>query len=361
MRALARLITVGGPQAARAVCALASLASAVPLIRLRYEQPRHTRPVSGSGARQVSEGLRALGPDTGLRLIAPLGFVQTFLRGCATVLVIVVAIDLLGGGDADIGVLNAAIGLGTLVGSLLASTITLEWPSRPLPRRRRPPLRRPDRPSSAERPRRPPRCCWSPPSASASARRRRCLHAARAPRARRRDTTHVRNPRSALDARRRVRRGRHVALIALLGSRGALLALRVGGPAAVATAWPALRALDRRMAGRDVTSSCCTRLHSGPLPQSTIEDVAASLERVVFAPRATVFEEGEAGESFHIVGAGHAQVTRRGGHVGQLGNAATSARPSCCAATCRAPRRCEQPTTRSFMSACWPASASSPP
>jgi hypothetical protein len=84
------------------VCALASLASAVPLIRLRYEQPRHTRPVSGSGARQVSEGLRALGADTGLRLIAPLGFVQTFLRGCATVLVVVVAIDLLGGGDADL-------------------------------------------------------------------------------------------------------------------------------------------------------------------------------------------------------------------------------------------------------------------
>jgi hypothetical protein len=124
------------------VCALASLASAVPLIRLRYEQPRHTRPVSGSGARRVSEGLRALGADTGLRLIAPLGFVQTFLRGCATVLVVVVAIDLLGGGDADIGVLNAAIGLGALVASLLASTITLEWPSRPLPRRRRRPLRR---------------------------------------------------------------------------------------------------------------------------------------------------------------------------------------------------------------------------
>jgi len=122
--AAAGLITVGGPQAALAACALASLASAVPLIRPRYEQPRHTRPVSGSSTRQVSEGLRALVADTGLRLIAALGFVQTFLRGCATVLVVVVAIDLLGGGDADAGVLNAAIGLGALVGSLLASTIT---------------------------------------------------------------------------------------------------------------------------------------------------------------------------------------------------------------------------------------------
>jgi hypothetical protein len=132
-----------------------------------YEQPRHTRPVSGSGARQVSEGLRALGADTGLRLIAALGFVQTFLRGCATVLVVVVAIDLLGGGDADIGVLNAVVGLGALVGSLLASTITWNgrharclgvgvvlWGTRS--------------PSSAERPRRPPRCCCSPRSESAT-------------------------------------------------------------------------------------------------------------------------------------------------------------------------------------------------
>jgi hypothetical protein len=48
----AGLITVVGPQAALAAYALASLASAMPLIRLRYEQLRHTRPVSGSGARQ---------------------------------------------------------------------------------------------------------------------------------------------------------------------------------------------------------------------------------------------------------------------------------------------------------------------
>jgi hypothetical protein len=257
-------------------------------------------------------------------------------------------------------VLNAAILLGALVGSLLASTITLEWPSRPLPRRR--PLRRSDHPSSLERPRRPPRCCWSPRSASASDRRRRCLHAARAPRARRRDSTHVRNLRSALDARRRVRRGLHVALIALLGSRGALLALRgrrasgrSDGMARPPRARPAHGRARRHI---ELLHEVALRR---PLPQSTIEDVAPSLERVVFAPRATVFEEGEAGESFYIVAAGRAPVTRRGGHVGQLGPAASSARPSCCPATCRAPQRCEQPTTRSFMSACWPASASSPP
>jgi hypothetical protein len=47
-----------------------------------------------------------------------------------------------------------------------------------------------------------------------------------------------------------------------------------------------------------------------PPPQSTIEDLAASPERVVFAAAATVFEEGEAGESFYIVAALHAELPR---------------------------------------------------
>src|SRR5215218_8413703 len=94
----AGLIAVGGAQAALGMCALASLASALLLIGLPYEQPRHARPVSAGGARQVVEGLRAVAADPGLQLIAGLVMVQTFLRGCATVLVVVVAIDLLGGG-----------------------------------------------------------------------------------------------------------------------------------------------------------------------------------------------------------------------------------------------------------------------
>jgi hypothetical protein len=47
-----------------------------------------------------------------------------------------------------------------------------------------------------------------------------------------------------------------------------------------------------------------------PAAQSTIQDLAASLERVVFAAGATVFEEGEASESFYIVAAIHAELLR---------------------------------------------------
>jgi hypothetical protein len=137
--------------------------------------------------------------------------VQTFLRGCATVLVVVVAIDLLGGGDADVGVLYAAIGLGALVGSLLASTIT--WNGRRA------------------------RCLgvgvalWGTPlsivGGAPEAAAALLLFAAigvgnalvdigacTLPARLAPDAvmgTHVRNPRSALDARRRVRRGRHLA------------------------------------------------------------------------------------------------------------------------------------------------------
>jgi hypothetical protein len=100
-------------------------------------------------------------------------------------------------------------------------------------------------------------------------------------------------------------------VIALLGSRGALLALGVVGPAAVATAWPALRALDRRMARRDADIELLHQVAlRRPLPQSMIEDLAASLERVVFAAGATVFEEGEASESSYIVAAVHAELPR---------------------------------------------------
>jgi predicted MFS family arabinose efflux permease len=45
---------------------------------------------------------------------------QTFVRGVLTVLIVVLSIELLGLGDAGVGALNAAIGVGGLIGGLLA-------------------------------------------------------------------------------------------------------------------------------------------------------------------------------------------------------------------------------------------------
>jgi hypothetical protein len=250
----AGLIAACGAPAALTACALASLASALLLIRLRYEQPQRTRPLDG-GARQMIEGLRVLGADPGLRLIAALGTVQTFLRGCATVLVVVVAIDLLGGGGADIGMLNAAVGLGAVAGSLIASTIT--WNGRHA------------------------RCMgigvalWGTPLAivagTPEAAAALLLFAAIGVGNALVDigalTLPARLAPNAVLARAfatlealwtlGVALGAAVTplVIALLGSRGALLALGIVGPAAVATAWPALRALDRRVAAHDAAAT----------------------------------------------------------------------------------------------------------
>jgi MFS family permease len=316
----AGLIAFGGPQAALGTCALASLGSALLLIRLHYELPRHSRPVNGGGAWQVVEGLRAVRADPGLQLIAALGFAQTFLRGCATVLVVVVAIDLLGGGDADVGVLNAATGVGAVIGSVMASTVT--WNGRHA------------------------RCLgigvalWGAPLAvvggAPEAAAALLLFAAIGVGNSLVDvggfTLLGRLTPDAVMARAfaaiealwtlGVALGAAVSspMIALLGGRGALLALGLVGPAAVATAWPALRELDRRMAKRDADIAV---LHDvamlRSLPAPTIEHLAAGLERVVFGPGATVLEGGQAGESVYVVTAGHAEVTHGGGRVAQLG------------------------------------------
>jgi Cyclic nucleotide-binding domain/Major Facilitator Superfamily len=317
--AAAGLIAAGGAQAALAACALASLASALLLIRLRYEHARDRRPRCGAGARQVVEGVRALGADPGLWLIAVLGCVQTLLRGCVTVLVVVVAIDQLGGRDSDVGVLNAAIGLGAVAGSLIASTIT--WNGRHA------------------------RCLgigvalWGAPltivAGAPEAAAALLLFAAIGAGNALVDvggfTLAARLAPDAVMARAfatleglftlGVALGAALTppAIALLGSRGALLGLGLLGPAAAAAAWPALRALDRRMAKRDADIAVLHQvamLRSLPMP--TIEHLAAGMEHVLFGPGATVLQEGQAGESVYVVTAGHAELSP-GGRVAQLG------------------------------------------
>ena len=66
------------------------------------------------------QGFATIAADRRLSLITALGVVQTFTRGCLTVFAVVVAIDLLHTGDPGVGVLNAAVGAGGVLGSVLA-------------------------------------------------------------------------------------------------------------------------------------------------------------------------------------------------------------------------------------------------
>jgi hypothetical protein len=269
------------------------------------------------GTLQAIEGLRAIAADPALRLLTALGCVQTFLRGCATVFVVVVAIDVLGGGDADVGLLN---GLGAVAGSLIASTMT--WNGRLA------------------------RCfgigiaLWGAPLAVLSGvpepAAALLLFAAIGVGNALVDvgafTLLARLTPDAVMARVFAAFEASVTLavalgaavtspaIALLGERGALLALGLVGPAAVAAAWPAFRALDRRMVKRDADIEVLHQVAMlRPLPEPTIEHLASGLERAVYTAGATVFDQGDPGTSFYVVTAGRAEVTRDGGQVAQLG------------------------------------------
>jgi MFS family permease len=74
----------------------------------------------GTVARELTAGLRVLRrrPSAGIVLF---GFAsQVFVRGLMTTLTVVTAIDLVGLGEPGVGTLNAAYGLGTLSGALVA-------------------------------------------------------------------------------------------------------------------------------------------------------------------------------------------------------------------------------------------------
>ena len=67
------------------------------------------------------DGFRALPRHPDVFLLVRLTLTQAVTRGCFSVLVVVVAIEVLDVGDAGVGVLTAAVGAGAVVGSLAVS------------------------------------------------------------------------------------------------------------------------------------------------------------------------------------------------------------------------------------------------
>ena len=77
-----------------------------------------TRP-GGLGG-ELLAGFRAVGVDGRLRLLVGLFSAQTLVGGVLNVLLVVVALELLATGEAGVGYLNSAIGVGGLLGALVA-------------------------------------------------------------------------------------------------------------------------------------------------------------------------------------------------------------------------------------------------
>src|SRR5215208_7662408 len=113
------LLAASGPAAVFAACSAASLLAGLVVVALPYDAPPRAETARGGG-REMLQGFTTIAADRRLGLITALGVAQTFTRGCLTVFTVVVAIDLLDLGDAGVGVLNAAVGAGGVLGSILA-------------------------------------------------------------------------------------------------------------------------------------------------------------------------------------------------------------------------------------------------
>jgi len=119
----ALLLGFGGVTWVFAVASASSLWAAILLVRLRYDAPPRPAAPGGNLLRSAADGIRAVSRNGDLALIMVLAVAQTLTRGALTVLTVVVAIDLLHSGEPGVGLLNAAIGAGAVLGSLAASLL----------------------------------------------------------------------------------------------------------------------------------------------------------------------------------------------------------------------------------------------
>ena len=93
------------------------------LIDAREPTPRGEMQAS-TIASEALAGFRAVGHDSSLRVLVGLFTAQTFVAGAAQVFLVVIAIDTLGLGDAGVGYLNSATGVGAIIGGVLALSLT---------------------------------------------------------------------------------------------------------------------------------------------------------------------------------------------------------------------------------------------
>ena len=119
------ILAVAGPEAVAVVVAVTRGVAALFVMRIGVAQTvapladrSWKRPATVFGA--AGDGLRALGSLPGPRLLIGVLSVRTFVRGMLIVLLVEAAIAALRMGEPGVGTLNAAIGVGSVVGGIFA-------------------------------------------------------------------------------------------------------------------------------------------------------------------------------------------------------------------------------------------------
>jgi MFS family permease len=313
------LLATSGPAAVFVTCSAASLLAALVVVALPYDAPPRADAARGAG-REMFHGFTTIAADRALSLITGLGVVQTFTRGCLTVFAVVVAIDLLHTGDAGVGVLNAGVGAGGVLGSICAFALV---------RRGRlgtwfgvgialfgAPLA----------------LIGVVPEQAAVIVLLGVVGVGNALIDVGGFTVLARLVDDAVLARMfagfeailtlGIAAGGLLAPLAieLLGVRLALCAAGLIAPLAVAAGWPALRRLDARLRVRDADIELLRGVRMlAALPATTIEQLGAGLGHGEFAPRQVVFEQGDRGDRYYVVESGTADVVLDGRVVQSLG------------------------------------------
>ena len=109
-------------------------------------------------------------------------------------------------------------------------------------------------------------------------------------------------------------------LITLLGIRGALVAVGLLLPVVTALAWPLLRALDAEL---DAPSAQLALLRGIPmlavLPAATLEALASGMERLDAARGTEITVQGEPGRTFYVIAGGTVEVLDGDRRLRELG------------------------------------------
>jgi MFS family permease len=118
------ILALWNVQAVFGLNALWFLSSAVLLVGLRAPAPASS-PLDASGNRpgffsELREGMRAVASDRNVSTVTGLYTAQAFIAGALNVLVVLVAFELIDAGDAGVGYLSAALGIGGFVGGFVA-------------------------------------------------------------------------------------------------------------------------------------------------------------------------------------------------------------------------------------------------
>lgn len=298
-----------------------SLASAIFLLRLRYEVPSRTEPSHRpSLLRDTAEGIRAVSGQQDLILVFGLGFAQSAVRGALSVFTVVLALELLDVGEPGVGALSAALGAGGVLGSLAVSLLVGSrhlgaWLALAL-------------------------ALWGTPIALIGAVPTEVaaygllavVGLANAIIDVPLFTLPVRLASDTVLARvfgvfeSLVALGAGVgsvlapALIALFGLRGALVATGSTLPLLALLSWRRLSALDGRLGVRELEIDVLRNAPMlGPLPVPSIEHLAGQVRRHIVPAGTAVFEQGDQGGAFYVIVDGMAEVIGDGARLTTIG------------------------------------------